>query len=204
MYWPPIYAFIRSRGASPHEAEDLTQGFFAAFLARDNFSRASKESGKLRSFMLGAVKNFMANDWRHRCSEKRGGGVPTVSLDLMHADSHEKIIEVTDKDTPESVFDRQWALTLLHAVIESLEKRYEEKGQKRLFDSLSYVIYPGGKGLSYAEIAAMEDMSESAVKVAAHRLKKRYASLLRQTIADTLIDEADVDSELRDLMAVFS
>ncbi len=204
VYWPPIYAYIRSKGASPAEAEDLTQGFFADFLARDDFAKASNRAGKLRSYMLGAVKNYMANDWRSKQCLKRGGGAQIVSLDLTHEDSYDKLIEPTEKDTPESIFDRQWALTVLHNVLESLEQRYHSKGQASLFESLRFIISPGAPGKPYAEIAATENMSESAVKVAAHRLKERYGTLLRETIADTLVNRNDVGEELQELMEAFS
>lgn len=183
LYWPPVYAFIRSKGANRAEAEDLTQGFFVSILSRDDLARVSSEAGKLRSFMLGAVSNFMANAWRSKQCLKRGGGVEVLSLDLTYDDSEEKIIEPADTDTPESIFDRQWALTLLGHVLESLRQKYVDRNQERLFESLRFVISPGTPGNSYAEIAASEGMSESAVKVAAHRLKERYGKLLRETIA---------------------
>ncbi|MDF1851142.1 MAG: sigma-70 family RNA polymerase sigma factor [Verrucomicrobiales bacterium] len=203
LYWPPVYAFIRSKGASRAEAEDLTQGFFADLLARDDFAKVSSEMGKLRTFLLSSSRNYMANDWRSKQCLKRGGGAEVVSLDLTNENSEERIIEPEEKDTPESIFDRQWALTLLHHVVESLRQRYEAKGQGSLFEALRFVISSGSPGTTYKEIAAAEGMSESAVKVAAHRLKERYGQLLRETIADTLIDDAGVSEELRDLMSAF-
>ncbi len=204
VYWPPIYAFIRSKGATPAEAEDLTQGFFAEFLARDDFSRASSHAGKLRSYMLGAVKHYMANDWRSKQCLKRGGGAQIFSLDITYDDGYDKMIEPTEKDTPESIFDRQWALTVLHNVLESLRQRYEAKGQHSLFEALRFVISPGASSTPYAKIASAQNMSESAVKVAAHRLKERYGTLLRETIADTLVDREYVGEELRELMESFN
>lgn len=203
IYWPPIYAFIRSKGAPPAEAEDLTQGFFASFLARDDFARASREAGKLRTFMLAAVKDYMANDWRGRNCLKRGGGVDVVSIDLRYEDSREKIIEPVDHDTPETIFDRQWALTLLQNVFQALERKYEAKGRREVFDALHHVISTGGGGKTYSEIADRLGMTEGAVKVAAHRLRERYAKLLRETVADTVAADVDVSVELQELMAAF-
>ncbi len=203
VYWSPVYAFIRSKGASRAEAEDLTQGFFLSFLARDDFAKASRECGKLRTYMLRSVQNFMHNDWRSRQCLKRGGGIEVISIDIEYEDGHGKFIEPTEKDTPESIFDRQWAITVLHNVLEALEQRYEKRGQGSLFQALRHVISTGEPGTSYAEVAEAEGMTESAVKVAAYRLRNRYASLLKETIADTLLEGEETGKELQELMAAF-
>jgi len=202
-YWPPVYAFLRSRGEPHAEAEDLTQGVFASILERDNLARVSPERGKFRTFLLTAAKNFAANDRRHRQRLKRGGGVDVLSIDLTHQDSHERIIEPEEGDTPESIFERQWALTVLYQVFDELEERYSAKGQEKLFAALRFVVSPGETKRSYAEIATELGMSEGAVKVAAHRLRERYGRLLRDTIRDTLEEGGDVDEELRELINVF-
>ncbi len=203
VYWPPVYAFIRSKGANSAEAEDLTQGFFLSFLARDDFAKASRECGKLRTYMLRSVQNYMNNDWRSRQCLKRGGGIEVLSIDMEYEDGNGKFIEPTEKDTPESIFDRQWAITILHNVLEALEQRYEEKGQGSLFQSLRHVISTGEVGASYAEVAAAEGMTENAVKVAAHRLRNRYATLLRKMVSDTLLEGEETGKELQELMAAF-
>ena len=207
MYWPPVFTFIRSMGASQVEAEDLTQGFFADFLAREDFKKPRPERGKLRSFLLGAVSHFMANDWRDRRRLKRGGGATLLSLDGLtdagHGGSGICLLEPRDSLTPEALFDRQWALTLLSEVLGELRVRYEERGQAELFDRLKHVVSPGAIGGTHAEIAEQLSMKEGAVKVAAHRLRKRYGSLLREAVADTLLDGEDVELELKLLMSSF-
>ncbi len=203
-YWSPIYAYIRSKGAEVSEAEDLTQGFFADFLARDDFSKADQDRGKLRSFLLRAVSNYMAKDWRARSREKRGGKAEVVSLELTYEDGRSRVVEPEAGITPEQLYQRQWALTVLQQVVDELEKRYQEKGQTSLFEALRFVIAPGsGEPRSYTEIAEAENMSESAVKVAAHRLRERYGKQLRDTIADTVLEEEEIESEIRELMAAF-
>ena len=165
------------------------------------------ERGKLRSFLLGAVSHFMANDWRDRRRLKRGGGATTLSLEGLagFADDGvgDRLLEPRADLTPETMFDRQWALTLLTEVLGKLRVRYEEKGQGELFERLKHVVTPGADGASHAEIAKVMAMKEGAVKVAAHRLRKRYGSLLRQAIADTLLEGEDVELELRLLMSSF-
>ena len=203
FYWPPIYAFIRSKGASASEAEDLTQGFFAEFLSRDNFSKADEERGKLRTFLLRSVSNFMAQDWRDRNRLKRGGGTEVVSLDLTFDDGSDAVIEPENNLTPETLYQRQWAMTVLNNVVEVLREKYEEKDQSSLFESLRFVIAPGSESTPYSEVAKKEGMSESAVKVAAHRLRERYGKQLRETIGDTIGPDQDVEAEIRELMAAF-
>lgn len=204
IYWPPVYAFIRSKGADHAEAEDLTQGFFVELLSRSDFEKASKERGRLRTFLLSSAKNFMTNDWRHRNRQKRGGGAAVISLDLEQKEGGAGILEPSDEVTPEVLFERQWTLTLLGQVLTELGRRYGEKGQSELFENLKPIIAEGPGALDYALVAEELDMKENAVKVAAHRLRNRYARLLRETIADTVVDEAEVEAELRHLMTVFA
>ena len=206
IYWPPIFTFIRSKGATRSEAEDLTQGFFAEFLARENFDKPRSGRGKLRTFLLTSVSNFMVSDWRSRNCLKRGGDVEIISLDGSPIEQDAPgvcLLEPSDELTPEALFDRQWAMTLLAEVLKSLRARYAEKNQEVLFERLKHAIEPGADNDSYATTAVELGMTESAVKVAAYRMRKRYATLLRKTIADTLIEGQDVEEELRALMAAF-
>ncbi len=204
IYWRPVFAFILSRGANHEEAEDLTQGFFAGFISSENFAKAREEQGKLRTFILKGVRNFMIDDWRRRTRLKRGGGKLEFSLDKAMEDGDAKFIQPSDGVTPETVFERQWALTVLSQVLNELADRYEKKGQAKLFEKLRFVISTDEKTTSYAEICDEFGMSEGAVKVAAFRLKNRYAELLREKIADTLVEGESVEDEIAHLKSVFA
>jgi len=202
-YWPPVYAYLRSKGVLPAEAEDLTQGFFAEFLSRDNFTKVDESRGRLRSYLLSAASNFMTQDYRNRTRQKRGGGTQILSLNFTNRDGANRILEIEDHETPEALFERQWAVTVLQQVLESVEVHYENSGQTSLFNALRFVISPNDEKRSHEEVAKQEGMSVSAVKSAAYRLRERFARELRATIADTLLDHQDVDDEIRELMAVF-
>jgi len=204
IYWRPVYAFILSRGANHEEAEDLTQGFFAGFISSENFAKAHEERGKLRTFILKGVRHFMIDDWRRRTRLKRGGGNLEISLDKAMEDGGAKCIQPSDGVTPETVFERQWALTVLSQVLSELATRYAKKGQSELFEKLKFVISTDEKIDSYAAICDEFGMSEGAVKVAAFRLKNRYAELLREKIADTLVEGESVEAEIAYLKSVFA
>lgn len=204
LYWPPVYAFIRSKGSSPEEAEDLTQGFFAEFLERQNFSQADDKRGKLRSYLLKSVSNFMARNYRNQTRQKRGGKARVLSLDMTDEEGNAILLEPEDGVTPESIFEKQWALTVLRQVFDQLQRRYREKNQTEIFESLRFVISSEEEGESYSQIATRLDMKENAVKVAAHRLRERYGIALREIIADTLAPDHNIDEEIRELMKVFS
>lgn len=203
-YWPPIFAFIRSRGASVEEAEDLTQGFFADFLRKDDFAKPEKERGKLRTFLLTAVSNYMATDWRDRNRQKRGGGIEFVSMERM-ADRHGyRILEPHDDVTPEKLFHRQWALIVLDQVLSALRMRYQSKGKGELFEALKFVVNPGQEKKSYAELSEQLGSSQESLRVTAHRMRTSYRMLLRTTIAETLLEDEDVETEIRVLMGSFA
>ena len=203
IYWPPVYTFIRSRGKSAAEAEDLTQGFFAEFLSRDDFAKADGTRGKLRTYLLTSVTRFMSKDVRDRSRLKRGGGDPVLSLDLNREDGTLLLNPASDV-TPESLFDRQWALTVLSQTTDRLAEQYRLRCQSSLFEALRFVISPELESEPYRSIGERENLSEAAVRVAAHRLKIRYQEALRQIIAETLNKGADVEEELRELRAVFA
>jgi len=196
--------FILSRGATHEEAEDLTQGFFAGFISSENFAKARQEQGKLRTFILKSVRNFMTDDWRHRTRQKRGGGELEYSLDKAMEEGDAKLIQPTDGVTPETIFERQWALTVLSQVLNELSIRYEKKGKLELFEKLKHVVSTDDKSARYAEICTEFGMTEGAVKVAAFRLKNRYAELLREKIADTLVEGENIEEEIAYLKSVFS
>jgi RNA polymerase sigma-70 factor (ECF subfamily) len=203
-YWPPIFAFIRSKGASVEEAEDLTQGFFADFLRKDDFAKPERERGKLRTFLLRSVSNYMATDWRNQNRLKRGGGIEFVSMELLADRQAGRLLEPHDSVTPEKLFLRQWALIVLDQVLTALRKRYQSEGKGNLFEALRFVVNPGQEKTSYAKVAEQLDSSEESLRVAAHRMRTRYRVLLRAAIAETLLEGENIEDEIRVLMTSFA
>jgi RNA polymerase sigma factor (sigma-70 family) len=197
-YWYPLYSFVRRRGHSPHDAEDLTQAFFARLLEKRGLERVDPSLGRFRTFMLASLKNFLINDWNRAHARKRGGEQTIVSLDAEIAESRYQR-EPSHDMTPERHFERQWALTLLDQVLDALRDEYHAEGKGDLFDELKAVI--AGQPGPYADMAARLRRSEGAIKVAVHRLRHRYRELLRARIAAT-VGEGDVEDEVRHLLAV--
>ncbi|MFT4639339.1 MAG: RNA polymerase sigma factor (sigma-70 family) [Verrucomicrobiales bacterium] len=193
--WAPLYAFVRRSGKSPHDAEDLTQAFFARLLEKDHLATVGEEKGKLRSFLLVLMKRFMANDWERGQAQKRGGGVIHVSMDQEFGEAQFKL-EPADDDTPERAFDRLWAMTLLDNVRRAMQSEYEKSGRLRTFEALKNSLSWRSGDTSYSEIAKELECSEGAVKAAVHRMRKRYRKLLEKAIADTVSDEEAVQEEL--------
>ena len=199
-YWYPLYSFVRRRGYSPHDAEDLTQAFFAQLLEKRGLERVDPELGRFRTFLLASLKNFLANDWDRAHALKRGGGQTIVSLDEESAESRYQL-EPSHDMTPERHFERQWAMTLLDQVLDALRDEYHAEGKGDLFEELKAVII--GQAGAYADMAARLRRSEGAIKVAVHRLRHRYRELMRARIAET-VGEGDVEDELRHLLAVLA
>jgi RNA polymerase sigma-70 factor (ECF subfamily) len=197
-YWYPLYSFIRHRGYSPHDAQDLTQSFFAHLLEKRGFAHADPARGRFRTFLLAALKNFLANDWDRTQARKRGGGQAILSLDQAGAESRYQL-EPSHELTPERHFERQWAMTLLDQVLGDLREEYRAEGNGDLFEEIKNAL-TGQRG-AYAEMAARLKRSEGAIKVAVHRMRRRYRELIRGRIAETVAD-ADVDDEMRHLLAV--
>lgn len=203
LYWPPVYAFVRGKGNSPHDAEDLVQGFFAQILSRNDFAHADPSKGKLRTFLLASLKNYMANE-RHKAGrQKRGGGIAVLSLDQDEAEAHCHVPEPQDDTTPDKLYQRQWVVTLLDQVLRKLGARYAEDGKGEVFETLKAALTPGAPMAPYAEIAARLGMNEPAVRVAVHRLKQRYGALLRETVADTLGPDENPEEEIAAMMSCF-
>jgi RNA polymerase sigma-70 factor (ECF subfamily) len=197
-YWYPLYSFVRHRGYSPHDAQDLTQAFFAHLLEKRGLGRVDPEQGRFRTFLLASLKNFLANDWDHAHARKRGGGQSIVSLDHQAGESRYQL-EPSHDWTPERHFERQWAVTLLNQVLETLRQEYHADGKGDLFEELKAVLT--GQAGAYAEMAVRLGRSEGAIKVAVHRMRHRYRELIRARIAET-VEDGDVEDELRHLMAV--
>lgn len=202
LYWLPVYSFVRRKGHPPADAEDLTQGFFAELLARGSLNTVGEEKGRLRTFLLKAVTRHMSHEYERNTAAKRGGGVFPLSLDFEMAEGL-FIAEPGHHITPDLEFERQWALGLLDRALLVAQTAAEQAGRKDLFEDLKGLISLDAPIASYDEIAVRHGMSEGAVKVAAHRLRQRFRTALRQAIAETVTTEADIDDEIRYLFTVF-
>ena len=201
-YWYPLYAYVRRRSADVHEAQDLTQEFFARLLEKNTLAAASPGRGRFRSFLLTAVKNFLANQRDRDHAAKRGGGARTLSLDWDSGESRLKMEPAHDL-TPERLFERQWVLTLLELVMRRLQQECEAAGKAGQFERLKEVLTGGQERLPYAAAAAELGMSEEAARQAASRLRKRYRELLREEVSQTVAEPRDIDDEIRSLFAAF-
>jgi len=201
-YWFPLYAYVRRQGHSKEDAEDLTQGFFAGFLRRNYLEDLSSQRGRFRAFLLAALKHFLANEWDKTRRQKRGGGVPHLSLDWHSADTQFQVA-AANQQSPDAAFDREWATALLAKVIERLRAESATEGKAAHFEELKAFLTAAKGEASYPEAARALEMEETAVRVAVHRLRKRYRQLLRAEIANTLADPAQVDEELRALFSAF-
>lgn len=200
-YWYPLYAYVRRRGFSPPEAEDVTQDFFTRLVSKQSLSGLKRDGGKFRSFLLRSLDNFLANEWDRAQAQKRGGGQRPLSLNVEEGEAR-FALDAPDAETPESLFEKRWAFTLLENVAGQLRSEYVAAGKEELFDQLRPHLQGDRSGPAYATIAAGREMSEGAVKVAVHRMRHRYGELLRQEIARTVSSAADVDEELRYLISV--
>jgi RNA polymerase sigma-70 factor (ECF subfamily) len=201
-YWYPLYAYARRRGYAPHDAEDVTQGFFERLLELDSLSAVTREKGKFRAFLLGAMNHFLARRHEHSTAQKRNVNL-TISLDAQAAECR-FLAEPVDERTPERVYERQWAMTLLETVVRRLLHEYESTGRGALFMALRFTITLEGEPAPYPEVAARLAMSEEALRVAIHRLRKRYRALLREEIAHTVAEASEIRAELEYLRRALS
>lgn len=202
-YWYPLYAYVRRRGHSPADAQDLTQAFFARLLERNWVGRADQQKGRFRSFLLSALNHFLADEWDRVRAQKRGGGVAPLPLQFDTAETRYGH-EPADQVTPESSYERRWALTLLDEVLHRLRSEYEQEGRAELFAALHPCLVGDRTSQPYAELAVELGVSEGTVKSAVHRLRQRYRQLLRDEIAQTVAESGEVDEELRHLFAVLA
>ena len=202
-YWYPLYAYVRRQGHSKEDAEDLAQAFFAKFLEKNYLEGLSAERGKFRAFLLASLKHFLANEWDKTQRQKRGGGVTMLSLDWQNADEHFHL-DPPDPASPDKTFDREWALALLERVITRLRAECEADDKAKLFEQAKGYLMVGESAIPYAQAAQALGVDEGAVRVAVHRLRKRYRELLRDEIAQTLDDPAQVAEELRSLQAALA
>ena len=194
-YWHPLYAYVRRRGYSSEDAQDLTQAFFARLLERNSVAAVAPEKGRFRSFLLASMNHFLSDEWDKARAQKRGGG-KVISLDLQNAET--KLGEIpVENFTPEKAFEHRWAITLLEQVYQQLGKEYRAQGKAMLFDTLRITLAGKSEAAPYAELGRQLDMNEGAIKVAVHRLRRRYRTLLREIIADTVSSPNEVEDELR-------
>jgi RNA polymerase sigma factor (sigma-70 family) len=197
-YWYPLYAFVRSRGYSAIDAQDLTQAFFTRIFERDGFASADRNRGRFRSYLLGAMKHFLANEWHRTKTKKRGGNVRFIQWDILHPEArYASTARLSDR--PEHLYDREWALEIIAGALRTLRKEMEKEGRKDQFEALKNTL-TGEEEAPRKETAARLGKSEGAVKVAVHRLRKRYAKLLRDAVSETVSSEADLQDEMRYLI----
>jgi DNA-directed RNA polymerase specialized sigma24 family protein len=199
----PLYAFVRRRGYEAHDAQDLTQEFFARLLAKDFLRTVDRSKGKFRSFLLAALEHFLAKEWRRSQTQKRGGKFTFVSLDDGSAET--QFLQVPSADLPpEKLFEQQWALTLLDQVVTRLRQEHVAAGKGEQFEQLKIFLTGEKRAVAYADLALNLNTTEAALKMAVSRMKKRYGELLREEIANTVSDPAEIEEELRALFAALS
>ena len=202
-YWYPLYAYVRRQGHGPHDAQDLTQAFFARLLEKNYLADVQREKGRFRSFLLASLKHFLANEWDRERALKRGGGRKLIALDDDSAESRYRL-EPKDDLSADKIYERRWALTLLDKVLNTLHAEYEQGGKVEAFEILKPYLSAGRTSVSYALAAEKLGMNEGAVKVAVHRLRKRYRELLRAEIAQTVSTASEIEAEIRYLFAALS
>lgn len=202
IYWLPLYVFVRRRGYSTDDAKDLTQGFFAWLLGRNWLGGADQQRGRFRSFLLTSLSRFLSDEWDKLKAQKRGGG-QVVSMPFEEANAAGGW-EPPDNFTPEQSFERQWALSLLDQVMNRLSDEFRQNGKEEFFAILKPCLLGERTSQPYAALAAKMGMSEGSVKVAVHRLRRRYREILRNEISNTVEKPEEIEDELRYLFSVLS
>jgi DNA-directed RNA polymerase specialized sigma24 family protein len=200
-YWYPLYAYLRRTGHSPHDAQDFTQAFFAHLLERNSIERADPEKGKFRSFLIGALKKFVAGEKDRARAQKRGGDRVFISLDAQTAEERFRL-EPSDPSDPRKLYESRWAMTLLQRVFARLEDTYAAKGKQAVFARLQVYLREGKDGGRYAEAASALGMEEGAVKVEVLRMRRTFRDIFREEIAQTVASVSEIENEIRHLFAV--
>jgi DNA-directed RNA polymerase specialized sigma24 family protein len=203
IYWHPVYAFIRRSGHDPEEAQDLTQGFFTLLVAKNYLQSADRERGRFRSFLLTAVKHYLANEWDRENALKRGGGQVRIPLDSLDLETWYKPA-VVNEDTPEVLFQKRWALSLLDHVMTKLRVHYREAGKGEQFEVLSTFLNRNPNDPRYETVAAEAGTSAGALRMSAMRMRRKYREFLRAEIAETVTSPEDIDDEIRFLLSVLN
>lgn len=200
-YWYPLYAYVRRRGFNEHDAQDLTQGFFAHLFEHQSLQRVSRDKGRFRSFLLASLNYFIADQRDRACAQKRGGGHENLSLDTREAEERYRL-EPSDDRSPEKIFEHRWAMTLLDQVLARLAHEFTDAGKEGLFARLQPFLVEGVGAGTYATVAGEVGISEEAFKKAVQRLRQRYHQLFREEISQTVATPAEVEDELRYLCRV--
>jgi DNA-directed RNA polymerase specialized sigma24 family protein len=199
LYWYPVFAFVRRKGHPPEDAQDLTQGFFARLIEKGDLGDADRSRGRFRSFLLTACQHYLANEHDRALTRKRGGGQTPIPIDAAVAERrYERAL--AHGETPERLYDRQWALTLLDSAFQALRAEYADNGKAELFDTLKEFVTADEDAGTHADAAKALGTSAGAVKVAVHRLKRRFREELLKRVADTLGPDQDVEDEIRHLL----
>jgi RNA polymerase sigma factor (sigma-70 family) len=198
-YWFPLYAFVRRRGCSPAEAEDAVQEFFARLVEKKHLAQVDRAKGKFRSFLLASVKHFLSKQRAWDRAQKRGGGKPVIALDALDAETR-YALEPVDDMTPERLFDRRWALAVLDQVLARLRAEYARRGRTRLYEAIEACLTRGAGAIDYARASRELEMTQGAVRTAAHRLRRRYRALLQEEIAQTVDSPEQIDEEIAYLL----
>jgi RNA polymerase sigma factor (sigma-70 family) len=202
-YWYPLYAYVRRRGHSPEDAEDLTQEFFRTLIEKEYLKSADRDKGRFRAFLLVALQRFLANEWDRARAQKRGGGVAAVRLDTSAAETRYQVEPGTDVNA-ERVYDRGWAMALLAKAMSRLRAEFVHAGRADEFEQTKECLTADRGSLDYPSLAARTGMSEGALRVAIHRLRKRFREVFREEVANTVPDPLEIDGEMRHLMAALS
>lgn len=203
IYWPPLYAYVRRQGHSPHDAQDLTQEFFARLLEKKYFQLAERERGRFRSFLLKSLQHFLINEWARGQALKRGGGQQLIPINTEAAEKIYQQVSTTPV-APEVLYDQQWARALLDRAMGRLGAEYTASGKGDFFAHLKNLVLIEGSGDAYRQLAGPLGLTEGAVKVAVHRLRQRFRGAVRAEVAQTVATPEEIDEELRCLMAAIS
>jgi RNA polymerase sigma-70 factor (ECF subfamily) len=196
-YWYPLYAYVRRRGIDPEDARDLTQGFLTSLIERQDFDGLRQEAGRFRAFLLASLKHYISNSSARQRTQKRGGGRLIVSLENAEG---QYVVEPADHGTPETLFERRWALTVVEGLLADLRTEWTNSGRAIEFDEFKACLLGQAPAGGYVAVAARLGTSEGAVKAAVHRLRRRFQLLLRQRVGETVADSRDVDDEIRHLI----
>lgn len=204
IYWYPIYAYVRRWGRNPDEAEDLTQGFLADLLRREDLGKAQQERGRMRSYLLAALKNYVTSRYHHDTRQKRGGkDLQLISIEHEVAE-HRFQNEPSGDEDPAQLFDRQWAVSLMNRIYERISDENKDANQAKTFEALTPYLAGGEERGDYARISEQLDVSEASLRVSVHRLRKRYRQILEEEVLQTLSDPTQLEEEIRHLRSAFS
>ena len=201
-YWYPLYAFVRRSGKSAHDAQDLTQEFFRRLLEKRWLDSADRDKGRLRSFLIIALKKFMANEWDRASAQRRGGGLAHAQIDTTFAES--RLAADANALPPDEAYDRQWALTLINLTLNRVRDEFARAGKSADYDTMKNCLLADRGAIDYPAVARQLGMNEGAARVAVHRLRKRFREIYREEIAQTLAGDADLETEMRHLAAALA